>query len=527
MGELPRRHILRGTAVAGGAAALTGLGGTAAARPRRIDPPVPGPVTVVPADPRYASMNKSYNGRFTPRPDAVRAAYSAEQVLQAVDEAVRTGKQIAVRSGGHCYEDFVTSPDVKIVLDVSQMNEVSFDPEHQAFAVESGATLGQVYKSLYYGWGVTIPGGSCPSVGVGGHIAGGGYGTLSRRYGMVVDHLYGVDLVVVDKNGKARRVVATRRADDPHRDLWWAHTGGGGGNFGVVLRYLLRSPQARGKDPSTLLPTPPATAPGLAVTWQWADVDERAFTTLVRNHGTWHERHPRSPVSSSLALSHRAAGQFQLHVGVDAEQPEATQLMDAYVKDVTGGVGAPAATTRSDQPWLTATLGAETYAGGTPFKSKAGFLRRRWTDRQIAVVHKHLNDGDQRWGASVHVTSFGGTINTVAPDATAFPHRDALFSVSYDLYWADPADTEEINWIRRFYQEVYADTGGVPVPGDANSGAYVNYPDADLADPRWNTSDAPWHTLYYRANYPRLQQIKARWDPRNVFHHALSVRPRA
>ncbi|WP_240507416.1 FAD-binding oxidoreductase, partial [Streptomyces kanamyceticus] len=196
MGKLPRRRVLRGTVVAGGAAALTGLGGTAAARPGKNRAGVPGPVTVVPADPRYASMNKTYNGRFTPRPDAVRAVYSAEQVIQAVDEAVRTGKRIAVRSGGHCYEDFVTHPDVKIVLDVSEMNEVSFDPEHQAFAVESGATLGQVYKSLYYGWGVTVPGGSCPSVGAGGHIAGGGYGSLSLRDGMVVDHLYGVDVVV-------------------------------------------------------------------------------------------------------------------------------------------------------------------------------------------------------------------------------------------------------------------------------------------------------------------------------------------
>lgn len=506
---------------------LTGLGSPAVARPGRIPPPVPGPVVVLPADPRYASMNRSYNGRFTPRPDAVRAVYSAEQVIQAVDETVRTGKRIAVRSGGHCYEDFVTGSDVKIVLDISQMDEVGFDPAHQAFSVEAGATLAQVYKSLYYGWGVTIPGGSCPSVGIGGHIAGGGYGALSRQYGMVVDHLYGVDVVVVDKTGKARRVVVTRRADDPNRELWWAHTGGGGGNFGVVLRYLLRSPEAEGKDPSTLLPNPPATVSGTTVTWQWADVDERAFTTLVRNHGSWHERHPQTALGSSLALSHRAGGAFQLFVGVDGEPSGGDRMIDAYLKEVTVGVGAPSSTDRSHQPWLTATLGAETYAGGTPFKAKAGFLRRRWTDRQIAVVHKYLTDGNERWGASVYVTSFGGKINSVGPSATAFPHRDALFSVAYDLYWADPADQEELNWIRRFYQEIYADTGGVPVPGDANSGAYINYPDADLADPKWNTSTVPWHTLYYRDNYPRLQQVKSRWDPRNVFRHAMSVRPQS
>ena len=65
----------------------------------------------------------------------------------------------------------------------------------------------------------------------------------------------------------------------------------------------------------------------------------------------------------------------------------------------------------------------------------------------------------------------------------------------------------------------------MPVPGEVCDGAMINHPDVDLADPEWNTSGVPWHTLYYKDNYPRLQRVKARWDPRNVFHHALSIRP--
>jgi aclacinomycin oxidase len=72
---------------------------------------------------------------------------------------------------------------------------------------------------------------------------------------------------------------------------------------------------------------------------------------------------------------------------------------------------------------------------------------------------------------------------------------------------------------------MFAETGGVPLPGDRCDGAMINHPDVDLADPEWNTSGVPWSTLYYKDNYPRLQRIKARWDPRNVFHHALSIRP--
>ena len=78
--------------------------------------------------------------------------------------------------------------------------------------------------------------------------------------------------------------------------------------------------------------------------------------------------------------------------------------------------------------------------------------------------------------------------------------------------------------MRAFYRDLFADSGGVPVPGDAYDGAFINHPDTDLADPALNTSGVPWHTLYYKDGYPRLQRVKARWDPRDVFRHALSIR---
>ncbi|MER7890103.1 FAD-binding protein [Micromonospora sp. NPDC094482] len=170
-------------------------------------------------------------------PDEVRVVGSTDQVVSAVQDAVRTGRRVAVRGGGHCFEGFVDDPAVRMVIDMSGLTGIYHDPRRFGFAVEAGATLGDAYRRLYLGWGVTIPGGSCPGVGVGGHIAGGGYGRLSRLHGLVVDHLYAVEVVVVDRGGTARAVVATRERTDPNRDLWWAHTGGGGGNFGVVTRY--------------------------------------------------------------------------------------------------------------------------------------------------------------------------------------------------------------------------------------------------------------------------------------------------
>lgn len=124
------------------------------------------------------------------------------------------------------------------------------------------------------------------------------------------------------------------------------------------------------------------------------------------------------------------------------------------------------------------------------------------------------------------LNSYGGRINTVSPTATAVAQRDSVIKLFYLTAWDDPAeDARHLTWLREFYRDVYADQGGVPVPGRADDGSYIGYPDTDLADPEWNRSEVGWPTLYFKQNYRRLQQVKDRWDPGDVFRHALSVRP--
>ena len=124
------------------------------------------------------------------------------------------------------------------------------------------------------------------------------------------------------------------------------------------------------------------------------------------------------------------------------------------------------------------------------------------------------------------LATYGGRVNTVPRDATASAHRGAILDTACTVGWLDPRDeARSLAWVRAFYRELFADTGGVPVPGEAYDGTLINHPNVDLADPAWNTSGVPWSTLYYLDQYARLQRVKARWDPRNVFHHALSIRP--
>jgi aclacinomycin oxidase len=165
--------------------------------------------------------------------------------------------------------------------------------------------------------------------------------------------------------------------------------------------------------------------------------------------------------------------------------------------------------------------------GGVSMKGKDALLKKRLTDRQIGVAYDHLTRRDcDVMGGMFALATYGGRVNAVAPDATASPHRRAIFDLACTTGWLDPKEeAANLAWVRAFYRDLFSETGGAPVPGDACDGTLINHPDVDLADRALNTSGVAWPTLYYQANYPRLQRVKARWDPRNVFHHALSIRP--
>ena len=215
-------------------------------------------IRIGPEHPHYAAvLNKRFNKRFSARPDYVRYVASTEHVLTAVQEAVNDRQRSVVTSGGHCLEGFVSDPDVRVILDISPMKRIYYDPEHRAIAVEAGATVGDTFRALFEQWGTVIPLGEYPGVGIGGHVVGGAFGFLCRQLGLAADYLYAVEVVTVDGAGRASRVLATRETSDPHRDLWWAHTGAGGGNLGIVTRYWFRAPDASGDDPATLLPRAP------------------------------------------------------------------------------------------------------------------------------------------------------------------------------------------------------------------------------------------------------------------------------
>ncbi|MFF8769290.1 FAD-binding oxidoreductase [Kitasatospora sp. NPDC015120] len=511
----------------------TGNAGPAAAEPAER----PEGATVLPSDPRYETLSQGFNQRWRSRPAYIRLVGGEADAVAALRSALDRGLRPTVRGGGHCYEGFVDN-DGGVILDLSTLRGVRAATDKfgaATYAVEGGATNWDVCTGLFRRYGVTLPAGSCYSVGAGGHICGGGYGLLSRRHGLTVDHLVQVDVVTV--RGGRVEVTRANRADpegSPERELFWAHTGGGGGNFGVVLRYHFAHP----------LPTPPPRVWLSSVAWRWAELREHPedFRTLLTNFGAFFAEHgaPAERVYralfSILHLTHHSNGNVVLFSQWDEEDPAP---LDAFLAAVeagmrtratvqTSGAGPlflPFPDRRRRLPWFQATMTVNGSGANQRGKYKSAYHRTAFTPAQIDTWWNWLTkdvEGVDLTQTLVQIDSYGCRVNERGPTETAAAQRDSVMKLQYQTYWTDPAqDAAHLAYLRGLYRDTYRTTGGIPETGTDTDGAYVNYPDTDLG----TTADRQpaYQRLYYKENYPRLQRVKGLWDEGDVFHHAQSV----
>lgn len=480
---------------------------------------------VLPGDPRYPALIRGFNRRWVGTPKYVEVCGDARQVLDTVQYAVDNGLRVTARGGGHCYENFVSGNHGGIIIDLSPLTAVyKQDGEKELYCVEGGCTLWNVYTLLFKEYGKTFPGGSCYSVGAGGHIIGGGYGLLSRLHGLVIDYLHAVEVIHVNKEKRAE--IITVSADSPTEDerrLFWAHQGGGGGNFGIVTKYVFAD-----------LPDAPAEARLATMAWEWADMNQDLFTELVNKYGAFLKENsqPESPYAGLFALLHltqKAAEQIVLTIQYVGDEPELLDNFMAYMQLSGLGhvaqrvpVGYHHMVRNADKPlrmpWIEAT---QTLNGSGPNqrgKYKSAYMIEPFPPKQIEVMWEYLSiePGDKYSNsqALVQVDSYGCRINAVAPDATAIPQRSSIMKLQYQTYWTVPEEDQvNLDWINNFYLAMYGPEG--PYPDDVMDGCYVNYPDVDLKD---------WQYLYYKENYPELQKVKQRWDPHDIFNHAQSIR---
>ena len=473
----------------------------------------------------------------------------AADVAACVEAAIAAhGSNVKVVSGRHCYEDFTYNASTQAIIDMSGVNSAGFDPTVGAYFVDAGCDNWSAYRTLLNVFGRTLPDGSCASVGAGGHISGGGYGLLSREYGLSIDRVTAIDIVTWDAaTAKATlRHVSDSSTDVAERDLFWAARGAGGGNFGVIVRFYFANP-----------PVAPAYASIWTVAWNWSDLTSTGFRRLLAEYADWVVDMPGRHFSL-LALNHVAKGQVAMTLQIasapgverDAHLTEVGRTVTAAQKRFSAASRVAPGQQRVQHLTLLEALWTLNGSGPNQFgKYKSSYLRAAMPETQVDAIHHWLNtypEGVPRSDMTqslVQVDSYGGAINRHASTATAVPQRSSLLKLQFQTYWnnaslvgdsdagrAAAQEQAHLDWIRGMYGDTYASYGGVPDPARDPAGivdgCYYNYPDSDLgthADGR--IDDAL--TLYFQDNYRRnprnLVDIKRRWDPTNIFNHAQSI----
>jgi FAD/FMN-containing dehydrogenase len=433
---------------------------------------------VVPGSAGYESARKPFFARLHDSyPAAVVFCSNPADVVQALRFAVHSGMRPVARSGGHCFAG--RSTGAGIVIDVSRMRSV--DVANGLATVGAGAKLGDIYNALD-GVGVTIPGGSCPSVGIAGLTLGGGLGILGRKLGLTSDSLEAVEIVLGDG-----RIV---ECDADHEsELFWALRGGGAGGFGVVTRLRFRTHRAL-----------PATSFRLG----WSHHHAAELITA------WQRWAPLAPDELYAALLLSAAGDA-LTVTVRGsdfgDEADARARLDDFV-DACGVE--PATEIRTRMPFReTARFWAGDEAEQQALRSahlfvKSEFFRQPLPPEAIAALLANFTSarvaGEER---ELDFTPWGGAYNRAAANATAFPHRAELFSLKHTVAVApDRASSGQSSarqWLKQSWTSVHPwGTGRV----------FPNFPDPTLDDPG---------RAYYADNYERLLRIKTRYDPDAVF----------
>lgn len=494
------------------------------------------------SDIRFETLKRGHNLRF-PATDAEAASRivicsTPEETAAALQRLVSSGLRPTVRSGGHCYEDFVANNPNGAILDLSTLNSVDADSSG-AFHIAPGALLGEAYQMLFKRYGVTLPAGTCYMVGAGGHISGGGYGLLSRLHGLTSDWLTAVDILTVDAQGK----VANRRVDTQHDpDLFRACRGAGGGNFGVITGFHFDR-----------LPPAPREVAEAGISFSWADLNLEKFTRILISFGDYWAMRGLAPdtwgLFSIMTLSgaNSRSSRFGIHAqfvnpdGTASDVSVLREFLDRFAQfepdelsaDDPGAAALPHNAGNvspyyriNHRPWLTATIAGGGSGGGSRAKYKSAYMKQTFTSAECAAIYKHLTLSNTE-GAFLSVDSYGGAINR--PDRirdTAIAQRSSIMKLQWQCYWhAEREDEEHLKYVDEFFTAVYT---GPHVPetyhgtpfGDRFEGCYMNYADSDML--RYKH----WPQLYYGTGdlYPFLQQVKRRYDPNNIFHSSMSIR---
>ncbi len=430
-----------------------------------------------PSDSQYKTYLPAANTRTQLSPALRAVCKTAHAVAVMVDWVRSNGLTFAVRCGGHSYEGFSQSTDV--VIDLRGMAGISVDTNANIVTAGSGASLYQIYQSVA-AHGLALQAGSCPTVGISGHILGGGHGLLARSHGLTCDSLD--QITIVDSQSQIRVANATSEPD-----LYWASKGGGGGSFGIATEFKLH-----------VFPLKSALVFG--VDWILSQA------AAVKLFAAWQAWAPNAPsnITSIMKVQAVSGGKIKLRCigqSVGSESELRSQLGPMIKMDKPN--------TSLSIHSLSFIKAVQHFAGPLDYesvymKAKSDYVLTPLSTDGITAM---MAAAAQASSVALLCDGYGGKIADVAASDTAFPRRAGTqFCIQYYTSWMKASDTaSHIAAVAKVYAAMRPFMPGA---------SYVNYCDLDLPD---------YPKAYWGDNLPRLMSVKAEYDPQNLFRHAQSV----
>jgi FAD/FMN-containing dehydrogenase len=440
---------------------------------------------VLPADPSYDDVRKIWNAMINRRPAVIVQCKGPDDVPHAIRCARQNGLEISVRGAGHNIAGNAVC-DGGMMIDLSPMKSVRVDAAKERAYVDPGATLAEVDEAIQ-AHGLVTPVGINSTTGISGLTLGGGFGWLTRKYGMTVDNLASVELVTA--NGKI-----VRASESENADLFWALRGGGG-NFGVVTQFEF-----------TLHPFGPQVLAGLIVfPLEQAKQVLRQYREFVASApeelSVWGvlRQAPPLPFLPKEVHGKEIVVLAVCYGGVIGEGEKLIAPLRRFGKAHGEHIGVQPYVQwqKAFDPLLTP--GARNYWKSHNFRE----LRDETLDTMIEFAWKLPSPQ-----CEIFIAHIAGAANRIPADAMAYGHRDARFVMNVHGRWNDATkDATCIGWARAFFDATAPHASG---------GTYVNFMTED---------ESGRVTAAYGANYARLADIKKRHDPDNVFHLNQNIKP--
>ncbi|XP_050370396.1 LOW QUALITY PROTEIN: berberine bridge enzyme-like 22 [Argentina anserina] len=452
----------------------------------------------------------------TSKPLLILTPFNESEIRAAVLCSRKCGIQIRVRSGGHDYEGLsYLCKTPFIIIDMINFKSIDVNIADETAWVQSGATLGELYYSIGKKSDVHgFPAGICPTVGIGGHFSGGGFGTLVRKHGLAADHV--IDAVLIDANGKIMN------RETMGEDLFWAIRGGGGASFGIIVSWKIKLVQVpkvvTGFTVSKLI-----SQDGGSLVNRWQYIADRFHEDLfmrviLQNVGSGGQKQVQADFNSLYlgGIDTLMPLMKQSFPELGLEEKDCIEM--SWVQSAQYFAGY-----KKEQP-LEVLLSREALYKSN-FKGKSDFVTNPIPEIGLQGIWERFM---QEQLVFMILDPYGGKMAEISEFEIPFPHRKGnIYNIQYIVKW-DVNEASEAGkhmyWMDMLYRYMK------PYVSNSPRGAYINYKDLELGTNNRGTNTSymeasSWGRKYFKNNFKRLAVVKSRVDPHNFFRNEQSIPP--